>query len=548
MRRHLIRGFIVFAVALSASRLSAQEPRAAVAPIRESVELNVMTLDVTVTGPDRKPVNGLPKEAFVVEVDGKPMEVSWVDEIRRGTRPAIPSPDQLEKVAAGATPVAPAELTVPRYVSIFVDSRSLALGSRSRALSALRDFVLKLGPDDQAMLLNFNTDLSVVRPYTTSKEALLAGLSEIGTSDIGGLRRIARQRSAYDRIRLSRSKTRRASLADEYAREVAIQNRELISALATALRDLGGAPGRKALLYLSEGFETRPGEQLVELAIGRFGSAHAAHRESSVFDIAELAKKANASGVAIYTVEASGLSVTPGGEAEFQTGTDDLGNSGLAAKSNLTDGMRMISAATGGASLLDANDLTAGLDRVHDELSNFYELGIKLSPGDDVERYRRVAVSVRARQKIEVHARNGWSGTSPLERTKRVIEAAFATGRPMKELTLRLETRILETGGLFSDPEVGISVALPASQVTWLPDGGKSRAKLVVFIEAIDDRGDRSDLVTRDWNAEAPATAGEPIHLELRMKVRKGNNRIMVAVRDSATEKTGIAEYPIRVE
>jgi len=536
--------------------LTAQQTRGGpvVAPMLEKVEVNLMTLDVSVTDAGGTPVTGIGPAEFRVEVDGNPLGVTYVDEVRRGSRPAVIPPEQLQKDPAAEPPASrTADAAIPRYLTIFVDSRNTTAGSRNRALHALRDLVLKMTGDDQVLLLNFTGDLQIVRPYTTSKEALLSGLSVIEKTDAGGFRRITRARSAMDQIGQARGRgamSRRASIANSYSQEISIENRQLLSSLETSLRDLAGQPGRRALLYLSDGFETRPGEQISDLAVGRFGSRMDLHPISIDLQIGELFRKANGSAISLFSVDASGLDAPSGIDAEFSLPPDIWGNSGIASKANMTDGMRLLAEQTGGSALIDSNDLAGGLGRIYDELTNYYQLGLKLPEGEKIDKYRDVEVSVPGRKGIRIHARHGYAGQSAEKRIALQIEAALAAGRPMNDLPVHLDARVAKKGGFFSDYEVEVSITIAGSEVTWIPEGDKSSSRLEVYLEAIDDSGQRSELELRPWRpvAASAAETAKPLRFDARLKIRKGNQRILAAVRDSISEKVGAVEYPMRVE
>jgi VWFA-related protein len=543
MSRIATRSLLLIALLpTAAGAFAAGAPQGNPPTISESVEVNLMVLDVAVVDAKGKPVAGLPASAFRVEVAKKPAEVAFVDEIARGTRPATPTPAELEKQTSGAAPPeSDSQLTVPRYVSVFFDSRSMTPMSRNRAIAALRELTLAFSPDDQVQLLDFGSSLRVIRPWTTSKEALLAGLSDIADNDSGAARKVARVSSVENEIRMARRASRRQSIAASWAREVAIENRSLFDALQATLRDLDGQPGRRALLFVSDGFEGRPGEEMFELAVGRFGASSSMLPENSLTAAQDVARKANAAGVAIYSIEATGLRTSPTLDVGNATASGIDGESGYARRQNLVEGLELLASETGGAAVTGTNALGPGLGRIYDELSNFYQISVRLPAGAKVEELRDVEVRIADRKGLEVHAPRRWAGQAPDERLRRSIDAAFSIGRPFRDLTPKLEVSVAKEGGLFSDPELQVIVSLPTSEISL--SGGK--AKLTLYVEAIDDRGRRSDLTSTPWNA----TPGGPFaKVSFRTKCRSGNNRILVAIRDEATGKIGSAEYPINVE
>lgn len=529
---------------LSALLLLPAPPAAAQSPVAESVEVNLVLLDVTVLDAEGKPVSGLPKEAFRVEIGGTVLPVTYADEMRRSTAPAVPPPESLERGTV-ATAVAEPAVAPPRFLTVFVDSRNLRPGSRARALEALRNVILKAAPEDQMQLLDYTSNVDVITPWTNSKEALLAGVSRIQQRDAGGARRLMRQQLTWEEIRRSRTAQRRVQYVNAYAREVEVENRSLLSALGSTVDDLGGQPGRRALIFVTEGFELRPGEQLLELAVGRFGPVTALQRESSVNEVEALVRKSNAAGISIYSVDAAGLRGPEGLNAEFGTAPLLTGEGGVASKYNLTEGLMVLSYDTGGTVLIDTNALTPGLERIYEGMSSYYQLAIRLPAGARPGEYRKVKVSVASpgKEKVEVHAPRGWAAQGPAEKARRVIEAAFATQRPFRELTPVLDVRQSKASGLFSDAEVEGVLSLPASQLRPVPG---APAEFTIYFQTIDDRGRKSGVVEQAWRPVV--SPGQPLRYGFRLKVREGNNRIFVGVWDPTSDRKGTVFFPIRVD
>ena len=118
-------------------------------------------------------------------------------------------------------------------------------------------------------------------------------------------------------------------------------------------------------------------------------------------------KRANASDVTFYTVDARGLTAE-GGSA---SNDDPLANRpGVAfiAREDSQAGMQLLARDTGGLALVNSNDFERGLGRVYQDTSSYYSIGINVSRLA-VSGYRDVKVEV-SRPGMTVRARRGYAG------------------------------------------------------------------------------------------------------------------------------------------
>ena len=96
-----------------------------------------------------------------------------------------------------------------------------------------------------------------------------------------------------------------------------------------------------------------------------------------------------------------------------------------------------------------------------------------------------------------------------------------------------------------------IQVTMPASALTFVPDGSARRASAEVYIGAIDDSGRMSDIAREETTftlSEGQDPAATPVVYSATLQTRKGNHRIVVNIRDKASGRMGTAKADIRVE
>jgi hypothetical protein len=259
-------------------------------------------------------------------------------------------------------------------------------------------------------------------------------------------------------------------------------------------------------------------------------------------ELQDVVTAANALEITFYTLDARGLSV------EGPTaGNDELLESrlGLTALAGSQDGMVALARETGGLALLNANDLRPGLGQVYQDGAVYYSLGVTLSRIAS-SGYQSVRVDVN-RKGVTARARQGYAVRTPEERSRDVVLAALKTNLARTDIPLTLRTEpASRDGGHFLLP---ISVTLPASALTFVPDGKVRRATADVAIGAMDDSGRTSDVVRQEAVFTLPE-GNETASLDFTTKLytRKGNQRIVVNLRDRASGKMGTAKADVRIE
>lgn len=98
--------------------------------------------------------------------------------------------------------------------------------------------------------------------------------------------------------------------------------------------------------------------------------------------------------------------------------------------------------------------------------------------------------------------------------------------------------------------QLPIKLSLPASSLTFLPQGDSSRAVADIYIAAIDDSGNMSDVGHEEAVFTMPrgAPAEAQLTYTVSLQMRKGNARVVVNARDRETGRVGTAKADVRVE
>lgn len=508
---------------------------------REAVEVHVMDLDVVVTDSRGQPVPDLTQQDFTIKVDGRLVPIDYFTRVEEG---AIHAPDLAtaspERVLAEYRKGE--EAYVSRHFLIYIDSGHLSPGLRNRAIEALGNFVTRLGPSDSARLVLFDRRPKNLTEWTASKETLLSALSQMEKGV--GMSRLTTEMQTLQQIDSVRSTSSRISFARMYAAQEETEVQTMLRDMNSQLATLTAMPGKKVFVFVSGGFETQPGYAMYQYAVGTF-SVQSFNVQSMGPEIDAIVRRANTSDITFYTVDARGLSAA-GTSASNEDPLASRASIGFFARQDSQTGLMTLARDTGGLALVNTNDLEKGLTRVYQETSTYYSIGVNLSklPGTG---YRDVRVDV-SRPGLAVRARRGFAAQSASDQGRDVAQAALRTNVEYRAIPVSLRVAPATKAKKYYD--LPIAATVPASALTFLPEGDTSRAVVEIYVGAIDDSGRMSDISREEKTFTLPkdAPADTALPYKATLQTRKGNIRIVVNVRDKETGRMGTAKADVRVE
>jgi VWFA-related protein len=183
---------------------------------------------------------------------------------------------------------------------------------------------------------------------------------------------------------------------------------------------------RKAVIYVSNGYDFNPFEQarMGEDAVfgGRFGESRDQNmtdpfsqslRQGQQFadadlarEISELTRAANRANATMYTIDPRGL--TAGPDLDEQVDPVEWGN--YVRKSQ--DSLRVLADLTGGIAVVNQNDFDKALKRIDAETSDYYVLGYYSKNPDPLKRTRKIEVKAK-KPNVQVWSRTSYSLRPP---------------------------------------------------------------------------------------------------------------------------------------
>ena len=507
----------------------------------ESVDVEVVNVDVHVTGPDGKPVAGLTAADFELLEDGRPVEISNFYAVEDGRRTDLEAPSALPRPAPGdeSAVAAPARDEDRLYLVVFVDNWNLRGLERNRVLDDVTTFLRRtLRREDRVMLASFGGSFKVLHPFTDDPFAIDRELEALRDTSAYQEQRDNLRREAIKDIDRAQNAQAALSSARIYSDAAYNELGFMFDGLRELIDHLAGLPGRKAVLHVSSGIPMLVGEELFYAVEKKFDDS-TAMSFAPQYDLSrrfeDAARRANSNRVSFYMLDAGGLRPPGAGAADQGLRTPGLASSlDSDYQANQHSPLLFLSAQTGGQAIVNQNSVLSALAEVRNTLRSFYSLGFR--PSDNAsEAYHRIKVRVPGRN-VRLEHRAGYQRKTVDRKMREGTLAAlyhFYEDNPL-ELELSLQETLRREASTFL---VALRLAVPVARLTLLPVGDAREAHLLLYLAVMDGEGRISEiqrfpvgLRLREENVSAALT--ERFVQTQRLVTRGGRQKIAIGLRD----------------
>ncbi|MEL7059175.1 MAG: VWA domain-containing protein [Acidobacteriota bacterium] len=532
-------------------------------------DVRVANLEVFVTDRSGEPIVGLTQDEFELHLDGERVPITnFYAEVGGEAREAVAAIDRpagddgfmpLEAVAAD-----PARRA---HVLLLIDHTRIGAVRRQQAFKALRSAVAELDDDDLVAVAGIEGSVVFYSDFLFDRAAIGDVLDDVSEVSLTLGRADVERRQILGELQrgLSGGLVARSTLAEEgpllnriqaYAAEEYDRGLRSLRQIQTVASTLGGIPGRKALIYVSEGIPTRPGEGLFvewrnrfgggnpEAAIGmrRFDFNKDYIRSVGNYDLTravdQAALAANQAGVTLYGIDADARQGLALRSVETEQGATSEAVSVVAE--NFRAPLESVTQQTGGRLLRASGRLSEQLGSLMNDFDTYYSLGFKppadWQPGSD----HRVEVKVD-RRRARVRYREALRVERQNEREAGATVAALlynTVDNPLG-ISATLGSEAPRDDGTAALP---VQLAIPVGELTLVPKGGTSNLSLSIYISIQDAEGNPGPVQAIPFHLAIPqdkveAAKGDAAHYTLPLVLRPGDRRVAISVRDDVSRK-----------
>lgn len=527
------------------------------------IQSSLVLVDMIATDAEGRFVADLRPEEIRLSEDGRRCEITSFE-----LRDLGPDPTAAE-TSRGNEPGRAPGITL----AFLLDLNSIGPTHLPQVKEAVSGFVRsRMRPQDRLMLAAGTSRSVIVQPPTGDLAAFLEALERIEATGepAGRLLRfgeeleilVLQMKSAdLDPQMVCRNAT---SFGRQFIMEEEEQVRSACSALTEFVKEVGGLPGRKSVLFYSGGYRPKIGLVIQEILIRYFGGIALGHGDTTTLQIKsmlgalesatrmesylqKMIEEANRARVSFYAVDARALVAHDEGRFR-RTGplAEELWREETSQPQNL---LRDLASQTGGRWFFNSNDLALGIDGVYRDSARYYELGYvpagKPAPG----RRHRIELAV-ARPGVHLRYRESYFEPEPYDAERRALENAFKFPGLFADFPVAAE--VTRQG-----PNWKIEVLVPADRVRLVRAGERYRCDLSVYMALFDEAGNlyggkplSSKTYRLDFSAAQAADLGrfKNVTSTFQGRIAPGKYRLRVVVRQLPAAGTAALEKRITIE
>jgi VWFA-related protein len=580
-RLHLLLSTVALASVALAAVVQTPQPGADTPAPSIRVTTHMVLVDVVITDKQGKPVPGLHAEDFVVEENGKTQKISSL------VTPAENAPHAATQLPPGIYSNRPQYRSTGGPITVMLlDALNTAFSDQAYARGQMLRFVQEQYKPGQGMaVFTLTGPLNELQDFTGDPQILYAALQSykpleqeftpnpartmdngngIGNVSGGSARTTVSSldasslpvsdstlgvtASGLPAMTVSQAQAALRSFQTVGAQYDKDERAVLtLNALNSLARILGGLPGRKNLIWVTGDlpFAFVPEDQTVsraELAedlpslktrrVGEHsaGNYAATFRELHAEEIRETGARLASAQVAVYPVDARGLSISLATDAQ-QT-------------------MREVARETGGRAYVNQNEIKIGVERAFEDEFASYTLGYYPDNKKYDGKYRQIKVKVK-RDGIDVQSRRGYYALDPTQtkgyNPQAEVVSALGDGVPSTLVAFSAQVKPPSTNSV--KDKIGVTFLVDASTLSAEDTAGGKHLNVAMYATLYSPGGKivstRSQRVDQSFDAntyQKILQQGLMLHMDL--DPQPGNNQLRLAVQDGRTGLVGTIDAP----
>lgn len=572
----LDRGVLVFVLGmlLFAPTAHAQKPgntqKAQQSDEVVRVDTELLQTDVTVLDKHGRFVSGLKPEQFELRIDTRPQTIKFFEQVAAGSAAegqqlaAARNAKRVTLDHEGRETSVTTGSARGRLIFFFVDDVHLAGDSLTRARSLLTHFVEdKMTPTDRVAVVSTSGQIGFLQQLTDNKAVLREAIgrltAKLNPEAIASQVRISEVDANMIANRGNRALF--AYLVEATMKEFQMQsplgainivkNRvqqinaqakfvelETLARLESLIRSTAPLPGRKVVLFVSDGFVMDE------------------KRSNGIDVLHRVADQAARVGAVVYSLDTR-AAVWDAGADVSRNDYPDFGarTTGRTFAENRIpqEPLELLADETGGRFYLNSNTLDDGLSQALSESSDYYLLAWRPDTASQRTGKSRLDVTIQGRPDLRVRVRRHFTDLRASQPDKSTnLNGPTATTTPDEDLRVALgslyprrDLPAMLSVGYVQTPDKGsvlnLSMQVDAQMLSFEAADGNPESVVDVIGVAMDDRGGFSSFkqkmkITRDAAME---NGRRFVQWNQALPLGPGLYQVRVAVRDSQNGRTG---------
>lgn len=572
---------MVLAAFILSSEASGQTQKPTPSPPDDVIRINtdLVQTDVMVFDKTGRFVDGLQRDQFELNVDGKPQAISSFEQIRAGS-----FKDRSRLIANGSAASPSSEKAAidesrGRTIVFFIDDVHLSLDSLGRTRKTLTQFIdHEMNDNDRVAIASTSGDIGFLQQFTENKSVLHAAadrlthhpykvrdMSDVTTpmteymaltierKDDPGVLEFYIDQCLQDAYPLRYSRAACEVQVKSRARLILLQAASVImntyDSLESLMRSSAQLPGRKLVFMISDGFLLDTGPR----------NSDPRGRLSQITDAALH------TGIVIYTIDARGLfsgQLDATNNVPFDK-QNRLESVSLREGTSAQDALNALAGDTGGRALRNTNYFDRWVNKILDETSQYYLLAWRPNKEEGTStNFKHIEVRVINHPEYSVRLPRGFlkpigSPASPRiaeeqtpAQTHRDLQQALTAPYPKAEVPLSLSVVFLDTPE--HGPVVTASVRVSNQTLSYETTEGKPTATVDVVGVVLNDKGKPAGTfqtrlkISQTGSNTAEQNNSATIY-NARVPLTPGLYQVRVASRDTKNGQLGSARQWVQI-
>ena len=559
---------LVGAIPSMAQDQTQQEPEAAPeeGAYIETVDVNIVNVDVFVTDKSGNPITGLTVDDFELYEDGNPIAITNFYAVEDGKRldlaegDAQPGQEEERPEDPLALPDRSREADIPSdqrlHLVVYINNFNIRPFNRNRVFRRLREFLNdQLNPGDRVMLVSYDRSIHVRHPFTSDPQLVANALFDLETVTGHAVHLDSDRRDLIRDIEEAETVGEVDWRVRQYAEGLTNDLQFSIDALKEIIDSMAGLPGRKALLYVSDGLPMIPAEDMYYALSQKFQDSTSITL-SREFDSSrrfmQLASSAATNQVVLYTIDAAGLRAPESSSVQ----TAYTGTAGLSTfidtvnVSNIQAPLLMMAEQTGGRAIYNSNDVGEGLQKIGNDFRAYYSIGYAPSHTGTGRLYK-IKIKVPSRKDVKIRHRESYRDKPHYNRMEDVARATLAYGfddNPQNVL-LRFGEAAPSDKKTFVLP---ILVGIPLDQIVLIPQAEVHEGRVKLYFGAMDEKGDMSEVSEVELPIHIPLEefddpSGKYFPYQTQLQIREGMHRVTVGLWDEIGGESSFVSKQVNI-
>lgn len=481
---------------LAALTIAAQDNTA---PVQESLEVRMITVETTVRDAAGNPITGLTRDDFDLYINGRLENINFFQEVYN---PQVTGEGEVTNRIDLAEQ--PGEKQFGNSFLVFIDDYFMPRIYRKPLFERMAEQIESLSPTDRMSIVRFDgIKLEQIVPWTTDRRELASAFEYARKLPSADARRRAELKSRPGLIRSTSAFNEGGVLNDGESRFRVWYNqiKKASSAVTTAMRAYYQPEGRRVMLLMSGGW---PISLTATISDEQSDAFDASQLYNPALHINAMVDSANMMGYTLFpfhaaerpsgtTAGTAGRMESPGINREealpFDTAEELAELAGSYAAT--LDGLRETALQTGGEVMARAMNKKDLFKAVRDKTTAYYIIGFMAENKGMADR-QEIRVETNSRGARVSHRKNFRVFTDD-ERIEMQLDNSLLLGTDLNSLKLDVVDSERKRGKL----NLTLSTRIPMDFVTQIPDGDGYSSDVVMHMAAMDTDGKANERQTQ---------------------------------------------------